>query len=397
MKYFEPQDGDFQKLAESLVNHSETSAALQKMGHQPQLDQTTALVRENLQSSMQELHEVNANATVTTFAQATAEVAASAQAKARQETIDFTQPPAKKPAQAPLQSSPRAQGISTPAQPGSMPIGSTGNAATNHGMRQVFSAPENRQACKATPSSSAFQPNLNPNPNSNSNPKPAFETQPGTWTWTGTGIGAGPWTIGQDNAFRRQSTSVPRPSQVAHALHQQDMTASQRAHSLHANINNPQTTTNNANLGNANLSFTSGSSINPKNNAQTSNTSSNARINASANSSPNTSANETLARIDEIYRINGINSKKAWNMLFGTVITTIVLSVIVGGVLGEFFHFIITWPFYIVMFFILLFPVAGLMYRNMKLPPHNQAGRQQTGAKAGNQVRRLQPRRQPRG
>lgn len=349
INFLEPQDGDFQKLAEGLVNQSETNTALQKMGNQPQLDQTTALVRENIQASIQQLHSVNANATVTTFANATATQAAAAQAKASQETLDFTQPPQ------------ASQVKINPATPINSPVaqGNVHASLTNTQTAQV-----NAQAAQVNAyQSQVFMPNgssitgsLNSATRSTFNAGPNSTTRPIFTTNAASSLSANQAKAAASTrkgttTERRQTSSVPRPSQVAHALHQQSMTASQRAHALH--------TAPNANLNTTNTFGNSIGSTGPN------------------NTSPNTNnASSARAQAEELYRINGLTNKKAWSMLIGTVTVTLALSLIIGGILGDVFHLIITWPFYIVVFFILLFPVAAFMYRNMKLPPNYKKGNQ---------------------
>lgn len=77
--YFEPEDGDFQKLTEQLVNSSSTSTALKQSAfNQISLEQATHKVAQNISSAVEEIRQENQPALKS---QATV-----------QKTADFTQP-----------------------------------------------------------------------------------------------------------------------------------------------------------------------------------------------------------------------------------------------------------------------------------------------------------------
>lgn len=58
--FFEPKDGDFEKLTEQLVNQSATSLAIKQNAiNQVSLEQTTGKIRSDLQRSAQQINQEN--------------------------------------------------------------------------------------------------------------------------------------------------------------------------------------------------------------------------------------------------------------------------------------------------------------------------------------------------
>lgn len=87
--YFEPEDGDFQKLTEQLVNSSSTSTALKQSAfNQISLEQATHKVAQNISSAVEEIRQENLPALKSQIA---LQPALKSQA-AVQKTADFTQP-----------------------------------------------------------------------------------------------------------------------------------------------------------------------------------------------------------------------------------------------------------------------------------------------------------------
>lgn len=317
MNYFEPKDGDFQKLTEQLVNQSKTSAALKNtVFQQSNLAQSTAAVQNNLQESIRELRSENRK-----WQTPAASIPNGAE---NYRALELNIPPSK------------VAQVAASSRPNAFDQGFARDQGATSGLKATGSFPKqvtiksSRTTYQASPNLSLRSILTSANTTSNNEGK-LSSTFNSARTNTTANISSSSSKPSSTPSFASRITSSVRrtPAQTAHALHQSSTTAAQRAHALH--INAPS------------------------------------QPSASTPQTPRPMTNSERAQ--EIYRLNGITEKDLWQKLWGVIVITAALSGIVYGFLDSLSGLHVSWPLYIFCYLFLLLPVSLFMYRNIKVPP----------------------------